>query len=303
MRALVTMALLTSVLVTGPARAERVALLPLEGSGLLSKTRDDIDDTVRDELAARGLTVKDKRATEAQIAEGQAAGLNCPTLTDACARRVGLIAEVDTVFRARVELVADRMMLQLTRLQVDDDSAAARRALGALTLPALDDGNSIRTLVQRLLTGTGDVGPLPFSVDVKPSDAALAIDGAAARAGVVWLPVGAHTVVASAPTFVTQTQAFEVRADGERNALSLALAVTPSDAPVMRYLGFGGLGVGVTAALVSGVGAGAVEALLSQPFEPTQRQLLQSFGFWALVGAAVGISAAAVGGAVAVVAP
>jgi hypothetical protein len=276
-----------------PALAERAALLPLEGSGLLSKTREDLDDDLRKALAGSGIAVQPKDATIAQIDEAQSAGLNCPTLTDACARRVGAVAEVDTVFRASVETVDDKMVLAMTRIDVRAD-VPARRVAGQLQLPAIDGGKSMNAIVQRVLTGKGSSGALPFDLQVAPNEAELLVDGKRVVPGVLWLAPGAHAVKARAPDHADLDREIVVRDDGMDNQASLAL--TPLAVPVMLYVGLGLLGLGGVALVGGGAGAGVAEWSLYSVQPYAQRERVQTLGRGALVAITIGAVAAVIGG-------
>jgi hypothetical protein len=287
----------------GPAHAagERVALLPLEGSGLLTKTREDLDEELRKALAARGLEVQPKEATVAQIDEAQAAGLNCPTLTDACARRVGLVAEVDAVFRADVELVDDKMVLRVSRIDVHDEKAQPRTIAGQMQLPAIDDGASLRAVLARVVTGKGKPSPLPFTLELAPADAELFLDGKRAVPGVLWLLPGKHALAARAPEHVDLERELVVNEDGTDNQAAIAMTPVKADANAMQYIGLGLLGVGALALVGGGAAATAAEVGLNVPQPLSQRNQVQLLGRGALVTTAVGAGAAAIGGVFAAV--
>lgn len=294
--ALVVVCLLGSV----PARAERVALLPLEGAGLLTKTRTDLDGELRAALTERGLTVQPREATEEQITEAQGAGLgNCPLTSDPCVRRVGQIAEVDTVFRATIEIVDERMVLSAARLEVRGEEPA-RRVAGQIQLPAIDEGKSLRAVLERAISGTGEPSPLPFTLQVVPADAELTLDGKRIVAGTLWLKPGAHALVATAPGYGTLTRELLVREDGDDSGASLALTPEVVTVPVMRYVGLGLLGVGGLALVSGGVAASLAEAALNTPLDLAQRDALRGFGAGSLVAAGAGATFAAVGGVFAV---
>jgi hypothetical protein len=290
------LAVLACALLPSTARAERVALLPLEGEGLLTKTRSDLDDELRAALAKRGLDVQPRATTEAMVAEAQGAGLgNCPLTDDVCVRRVGQIAEVETVFRATIELVDERMVLRVSRLAVQSE-AMAQKTAGEIKLPALDDGKSLRAVLTRALTGKGQPTVLPFSLEVQPPDAALLLDGKRVVPGTLWLEPGSHVLEASAVGFAALERELVVREDGEKNQETVALTPLKVEVPVMRYVGLGLLGIGGLALVAGGVTTALVETSLNDPQPLPQRSARQQFGLGALVTTGAGATAAVVGG-------
>jgi hypothetical protein len=214
---------------------------------------------------------------------------------------VGLVAEVDTVFRASVELFERDMLLKMTRIDVHDEKGTPRRVAGRLELSALDDGKSLRSMVQRVVTGKGEATPVPVEIRVTPTEAELFLDGKRVDAGVHWLQPGPHAVRAQAPEHADLHSDVEVHADGEDNEVALAMTPIVVEVPVMRYVGLGLVGIGALAVVGGGAAAGVLEWRLSSPQQLTQREQGQLLGRGALVTTAVGAGALAIGGVFAVV--
>lgn len=307
--ALLVVALLGAA--TGRA-ATRAAMMPLQAEALLPSARDALERDVRAALAARGVVVQPAEETRAHIEEGARSGLDCPLTLEDCAVRVGLIADVDVVVTAAVEVIEERTLLRAAWLDVRGRSP--RRIAGALVLPSLDGGASLRNLVGLLVDGQGQPAPVPVHVEVDPPTSALAIDGRSAAAGLVWLRPGAHVVRAEAPGRISLERTVEVTAAGDDDPILLALQPLPIEEPFPVGLA-AGIGVGITGTVVGAL-AGAVALViendLAQVMPKDERQQRQSFGLAAVVVAGLGgalavtgagLSLAAVGDAPAHAAP
>jgi hypothetical protein len=284
--------------VASAAHAERAAVLPLEAKGVLSGATEQLDSELRKAIGALGVDLQDVERTRRHISEATAAGLGeeCALMTDACAVRVGLLAEVDVVVTAFVEVIDDRMVMRAARHTVN--GKASTKAAGVIALPAVDGGKKIDAIVRRLFRGRGETTPLPFTLTVAPPEAQIELDGAHGTPGTLWLAPGPHTLRVKADGYVPLEQAFEVRPTGEGNALSLSLDPEPSQTTL--YVGASAAGIGGILVAAGGLTAGGTEAALATGIvNHAQRPVVQAVGITGLIVAGVGLAVAAVGGGIA----
>jgi hypothetical protein len=278
------------------AAAERVALLPLEAKGVLSGAGEQLDAAMRDAAADLGYDVQSAAATRRFLDDATAAGLSeeCSLLTDACAVRVGLLAEVDVVVSTFVEIVDDRMVMRASGHPVS--GGALRRVAGVVVLPAQDGGAKVKQLVGRLLRGQGEPTPLPVSVRVAPPEARLLIDGLAHVPGTLWLMPGEHTLRADADGYQAVERRFEVKESGEDDAVAVTLDAAP--APTWLYAGPAAAGVGALLFVGGAATAGGVEAALQTgSVRHGDRASASVLGITSLVVAGLGLAVAGIGGA------
>lgn len=293
---LVACALLVAAVVASPTLASpRAAMMPLQAEALLPSARDALERDLREALARHGIAVQPGDETRAHIEEGARSGLDCPLTLEDCAVRVGLIADVDVVIIASVELIEERTLLKAAWLDVQGQRP--RRIVGALVLPGLDGGASLENLVGLLVDEKGKPVPVPLRLEVDPPQSALSIDGRSAAAGVVWLLPGRHVVRAEAAGRTPLERTLEVTSAGTDEPVLLALQLLPVEEPFPVALA-AGVGLGLSGALVgtlAGAAALVIENDLTKVMPLDERQQRRSFGVAAVVVAGLG-GALALGG-------
>jgi hypothetical protein len=312
--AVVTTLIFPILLVVAPpvrAASADVAVLPISAPGLLPSASQSLEQDLRDAVASFGVTVQPAAETQAHLSEGAKAGLDCRLTDEACALRVGLIADVEVVLVTSVELIGDRMLLRGAWLGVADDTR--RRVAGEIKMPALDGGRLLRATVGRIVTGKGDATPLPVELSVDPVDARVQIDGepqllpkgtAAGPAGVIWLVPGEHSVRVEADGHETVERSVTIAPDGSQGALAFALptAARVEEASSFVYVGAAMATVGAVLAVAGGAGATFVESELQEGKISDERRgdsLL--LGQVSLGSVALGVLMAAGGAALALV--
>ena len=280
--------------------ALHAALLPLDAPELLPNVRDALDDDVRAGLQALGVDVQAREVTLRSVRDAAGAGLDC-TLTSAdCAIRVGLVAEVQAVVTVSIASVADRLVLRGALLDVNQ-VVAPRRVAAVVVLPGIDGGKSLAHVLARLVTGTGDAGPLPVRVDVAPPGAALTVDGAPAHVGLLWVTPGLHDVTLAHDGYMPFAGALPVREDEPVNTWTLRLEEAPQREPPTRlYVGLGLSGAGVLLAGAGAATAAVVEVSLDDAVVWQERLNRRTTGGIALVAAGVGVASLVAGTALAI---
>ena len=235
------------------------------------------------------------------IGEAVGSGLDCSLTEEPCALQAGLAAEVDGVITARVERVADRLLLQLVLL--DEGGKPPRRVVAVVDPPQKDSGASLRAAATRLLQGTGPSTPLPVLLDVTPKDATVTVDGQPGSAGVLWLAPGPHRVNVERVDFRAAVQDVVVVVDVRPGNLTVVLepagaaVATPSAGASMTVLaGIGIAGVGAVVVAGGTVGAVVVESALNGKMSFRERQDLQSAGVLCVLAIPVGLVIAGAGG-------
>jgi hypothetical protein len=278
-----------ALLAASAGRAEGIAMLPLEGPGLLPTAREQLDADVRGALARHpaAQALQALADTSALIAEAETTGLDCLLNDEGCAVRAGLVTEVARVVVARVEKVQGRLVLAAALLDVG--GSPARRAVaevpvGEARAAALD------AVVGHLFGAPAPPTQLPLRLAVVPADAAVVIDdrsGARTTDGVAWLAPGTHTVRASAPGFVPLQTTVAVADDVIPPPVTLALQ--PEPPVVLRPAFLGGVALGLVGV---GVGVGAtvwasqLDAALAEP-QPLETRNGTQLGVLALGGLVV----------------
>jgi hypothetical protein len=278
-----------ALLAAGGGRAGvRAAVMPLAAEALLPSTREALERDLRAAIRSHDVEVQPASETRGHIEEGARSGLDCALTRDECAVRVGLIADVDVVVTAAVEVVAERTVLRAGWLDVH--GKAPRRIAGALVLPAVDGGASLKNLVRLLVEGAGEPVLVPVRTDVAPPTSALSLDGRSAGAGVLWLLPGHHLLRAEAPDRTPLERDLEVRQEGIDEPVLVALPPLPVDDPLPVTLA-AGLGVGISGAVIGGV-AGAVVLFLESDLQRVmpldERRGRQTAGVASVVVAGIG---------------
>lgn len=298
------------------AASADVAVLPISAPGLLPSASQTLEQDLRDAVASFGVTVQPAAETQSHLAEGAKAGLDCRLTDEACALRVGLIADVDVVLVTSVELIGDRMLLRGAWLGVE--SGTRRHIAGEIKMPALDGGRLLRATVGRIVTGKGEATPLPVEVSVAPGNARVLIDGEphVVRAGangangtiggnsVVWLVPGDHQIVVEADGHETVERNVTIAPDGSQGVLAFALpqAARVEEASTFVYVGAAVATVGAVLAVAGGAGATYVESELQEgKISDERRGDSVLLGQVSLGGVVLGVLMAAGGAALALV--
>lgn len=270
-------------------------MIPLVAESLLPSARDALDREMRAAFAAAGVEIQPSEETRAHIEEGVRSGLDCRLTVDECAIRVGLIADVDVVITATIDVIEERSVLRAAWLPVRVRDP--RRITAAMVLPTLDGGSSVRSLALLLARGEGKPALVPVRLELEPASSALAVDGRSAGAGVLWLLPGRHKLDVEAPGYVATTRALDVPQAGLEEPVVVALAPVAGEESFPLALA-AGIGVGITGLVVGGVGSGAalfLEQDLGQVMSIDERRQRQSFGVASVVVAGIGGALALVG--------
>jgi hypothetical protein len=273
-----------------------VAVLPVVAEGLLPSARDALDEDIRASVASFDVTLQSAAQTRAHIDEASTTGLDCRLTDDACALRVGLIADVDAVLVSTVELIGDRMLLRGAWLVVDGE--LRRHIAGEIKMPALDGGRMLRTALGRLVTGTGAPTPLPVSVTLEPASARLVVDGEPMAGPMLWLVPGARHVRVEAAGHEALERIVVIAADGSQGPLAFALAPAArvEEAPTLLYVGGSLASVGALLAVGGLVATLVVESDLQRGQVPHDRRAdVQRGGAFALLVVLIGTTLAAGG--------
>ena len=298
-----------------PAALATTAMLPLDAPGLLPQARSDLDAGLRDALRTTdALALQPLDRTTRLIAEAVGAGLDCSLTEEPCALRAGLAAEVDSVIMARVDRVADRLVLQLALL--DEGGAPPRRVVAVIEPPDHDSGASVRAAAARLLRGIGAPTVVPVLIEVDPADAVVVVDGSVTGAGVVWLMPGPHQLHVERVDHQPERRDVDVSADVRAAPLRFALKPiasssssssssspppsTSSAPPPVFLAGVGVASAGALVAVGGAVVAVVVEGLLVEKMSFEDREGLRLIGVASLVAIPVGVVAAGLGSAVGV---
>jgi hypothetical protein len=280
--------------------AERAAVMPLSAEALLPSAREGLEADLRAAITSLGVELQDAERTKVHVDSAMKSGLDCSLARDDCAVRVGLVAGVDVVVTASVEVVGERTLFRAAWLPVQ--GKPARRVAGAFTLPALDGGKSLGNLVKLLVTGKGQPAPVPVRIDVDPVTASLAVDGKSAASGISWLLPGPHALHAEAAGRVAVDKRLVVSSEGDDEPVILVLPPIPTEEPFPATFAAGvGLGVtGAALAVASGAAIAFIENDLSNVKRIEDREPEKLLGQAAIAGAAIG-GALAVSGVVLVV--
>lgn len=291
-----------AVLMVAPAvfaQAE-VAALPVVAEGLLPSARDALDADIRAAVESFGVTLQPAAETRAHLDEGSVTGLDCRLTEDACALRVGLIADVDAVLVTTVELIGDRMLLRGAWLVVDGERR--RHIAGEIKMPALDGGHMLRAALGRLVTGKGEPTPLPVDVTLEPATARLTVDEQDMSGPRLWLVPGAHEVRVFAEGHEPIKRTVVIAEDGSQGPLAFALAPAArvEEAPTLLYVGASIASVGAILAMGGVAVVGVVEADLQGGKVANDRRAdAQAGGVVALACVVIGTTLAAGGAAAA----
>jgi hypothetical protein len=293
---------LAALLASAPAAAAnegaggdfgRVAVVQIDAPGMLPAAREQLEDEVRNGLAAAGVDVQAGATTSGHVEDAVAAGLSCSLVEETCALKVAVAADVASVVVGRVVGVGAERAIELRLASLD----GARRSLASRQAPA--------AVARRLITGSpapaNDTLPVPLTLSPADAvDAVVVVDGAEQphKSGTLWLTPGKHRVVVRAAGF--DDHVVDVDVDGSHLPAPLSVSLA-SGFPLLSAVGLVAAGGGVVVAAMGGLLALGAEDALATGVKFDDREGFRVIGQAALVAAGLGAATAIAGGAVATV--
>ena len=319
-----------------PAQAMTVAMLPLDGRGLIPAVQDGLDADLRTTLDTLSVaTLQPRNATLAHINDAASTGLNCDVRQVDCGLKLGVLAGVDLVLLASAEPKGDAFALTLVLLDVEE-IAERNRVSAEVRRRHEDQGASLRAA----LTAVWAKKQAALDLSVVPDGARVVVDdryvGDTPLQTPIALAPGAHVVEVSHADHDPVTRAFELKkgqqatmrvslvprapstaerpapAPAEANAAGTttetlgpdpvpeaALAPEEDPFPWLTVTGAVLAGVGAVALIGGGGSVLVIEAVLSTPQDNLTYDALRVAGLVGIAGALTGVLAGALGAGIA----